>query len=393
MRRALRDVSPEVRPEDVSRSRRRRWRYRTSRSALASTVRSSSGSAGAPSTSTGTGTPTFACSRPGVRVQPGPPGPRSAPPRPAGPARARARARARGRRVGRGPDAEQDAALELRHDHPGPSGTSRRSRRVERRAPPSRRPARSRRRGRSRRCGAARAPRTGRVQPAQQVGRAGRSSTTCAGGPPSRCRVISADDGPAGSASHCAAPAAAAGHRSARPQRGRAPVRRVAQRGEPQLHVRHDEPGPPACTCSDDPARDVAAVLQQPSLEAHLGRGDGRRRWLRDRRAAAGATSAAATARRAAAHGQRLREGPEVELDDLGVVHEVLAGGGVGVAALVQDVAAVADLQAPAGVLLDHDDRDAGGVDLSAADEDLVLQRGGQARRRLVQQQHRRARA
>src|SRR3712207_8817318 len=40
------------------------------------------------------------------------------------------------------------------------------------------------------------------------------------------------------------------------------------------------------------------------------------------------------------------RSRPQVELDDLGVVHERLAGVGVGVAALVEHVAAVADLQA-----------------------------------------------
>ena len=51
----------------------------------------------------------------------------------------------------------------------------------------------------------------------------------------------------------------------------------------------------------------------------------------------------------------------------------------------------MADLEAAAGVLLDHDDRDAGLVDLPAADEHLVLERRRQAGRRLVEQQHRRA--
>jgi hypothetical protein len=48
-----------------------------------------------------------------------------------------------------------------------------------------------------------------------------------------------------------------------------------------------------------------------------------------------------------------------------GSLSSSLAGAGVGVAALVQHVAAVADLQAAAGVLLDHHDRHAGGVDLA----------------------------
>ena len=69
-----------------------------------------------------------------------------------------------------------------------------------------------------------------------------------------------------------------------------------------------------------------------------------------------------------------LGQGAEVELDDLGVVEELVAGAGVGVAALVEHVAAVADLQAAAGVLLDHHDRHAGVVDLPAADEHLVLE-------------------
>ena len=60
----------------------------------------------------------------------------------------------------------------------------------------------------------------------------------------------------------------------------------------------------------------------------------------------------------------------------------------VGVAALIEDVAAVADLQAAAGVLLDHDRRHAGLVDVGDADEGVVLPDGRQARRRLVEQQH-----
>src|SRR5688500_10390132 len=56
--------------------------------------------------------------------------------------------------------------------------------------------------------------------------------------------------------------------------------------------------------------------------------------------------------------GSGLRQGPQVELDDLGVVHEALAGVGVSVLALVEHIAAIADLQAATGVLLDHDDRD-----------------------------------
>src|SRR5690242_5507266 len=58
-----------------------------------------------------------------------------------------------------------------------------------------------------------------------------------------------------------------------------------------------------------------------------------------------------------------LGEGAEVELDDLGVVGELAAGAAVGVSALVEHVAAVADLQAATGVLLDHHDADAGLVD------------------------------
>ena len=45
----------------------------------------------------------------------------------------------------------------------------------------------------------------------------------------------------------------------------------------------------------------------------------------------------------------------QVEGDDFRIVHQVAPLAGVGVAALVEDVAAVADLQAAAGVLFDDD--------------------------------------
>lgn len=47
---------------------------------------------------------------------------------------------------------------------------------------------------------------------------------------------------------------------------------------------------------------------------------------------------------------------PQVQLDDLGVLHELASSACVGVLPLVQDVTAVADLQATAGVLFHHDD-------------------------------------
>src|SRR5690606_14924283 len=47
-------------------------------------------------------------------------------------------------------------------------------------------------------------------------------------------------------------------------------------------------------------------------------------------------------------------ERAQVELRDLRVDEELAPGRGVRVAALVEHVAAIADLQAPAGVLLDH---------------------------------------
>ena len=66
-------------------------------------------------------------------------------------------------------------------------------------------------------------------------------------------------------------------------------------------------------------------------------------------------------------------------------------GAGVRVAALVEHVAAVADLQAATRVLLDHDHGDAGPVDLAGADEGLVLAHRRQPGGRLVEQQHARA--
>ena len=63
-------------------------------------------------------------------------------------------------------------------------------------------------------------------------------------------------------------------------------------------------------------------------------------------------------------------------------------GARVRVLALVQHVAAVADLQAAAGVLFHHDDGNAGPVDLVDPEEGLVLFDGGEAGRRLIEQQH-----
>ena len=59
-----------------------------------------------------------------------------------------------------------------------------------------------------------------------------------------------------------------------------------------------------------------------------------------------------------------LDQGAEVQLDHLRVREQLTAGTGVGVGALIEHVAPMADLQTPAGVLLDHDDRDPGLVDL-----------------------------
>jgi hypothetical protein len=72
----------------------------------------------------------------------------------------------------------------------------------------------------------------------------------------------------------------------------------------------------------------------------------------------------------------------------LGSLSRFGAGVRVGVATLVEDVAAVADLQTPPGVLLHHDDADTGPVDLLGPDEDLVLQGGRQTGGGLVEQEH-----
>jgi hypothetical protein len=85
--------------------------------------------------------------------------------------------------------------------------------------------------------------------------------------------------------------------------------------------------------------------------------------------------------------GLGLGEGAEVELDDLGVVGEILTGAGVGVLALVEDVPAVDDLQAAPGVLLDDDHGHPRLVDLPDAYEYLVLEGGGQARAGLIEEQ------
>jgi hypothetical protein len=69
-------------------------------------------------------------------------------------------------------------------------------------------------------------------------------------------------------------------------------------------------------------------------------------------------------------------------------VQERPAGALVRVPAGVEDVAAVADLQAPAGVLLDDHDGHAGGVDVAHARERLVLQLRREAGGRLVEEQH-----
>src|SRR3954453_19472081 len=66
----------------------------------------------------------------------------------------------------------------------------------------------------------------------------------------------------------------------------------------------------------------------------------------------------------------RLGESPEVEIDDLRVGHQRLAGVRIGVGPLGEAVGAGADLQAAPRVVLDHDDLDTGGVDPQAADED-----------------------
>ena len=84
------------------------------------------------------------------------------------------------------------------------------------------------------------------------------------------------------------------------------------------------------------------------------------------------------------------RQRPEVQLDHARVAQQLAAGAGVGVTALVEDVAAVADLEAATGVLLDHQDGHTGVVDHLAAQEHLVLEHRGEPGRRLVEQQQRR---
>ena len=54
----------------------------------------------------------------------------------------------------------------------------------------------------------------------------------------------------------------------------------------------------------------------------------------------------------------------EVEADDLLVIEQLSAGARVGILTLVKHVATVTDLQTTASVLLDHDGRHAGLVDL-----------------------------
>ena len=85
-----------------------------------------------------------------------------------------------------------------------------------------------------------------------------------------------------------------------------------------------------------------------------------------------------------------LGEGAEVELDDLGIREQRVAGAFVGVAALIEHVAAVGDLEHPAGVLLDDQHRNADVVDARDALEHVVLHHRRQSGRRLVEQQHRR---
>jgi ABC-type branched-subunit amino acid transport system substrate-binding protein len=86
--------------------------------------------------------------------------------------------------------------------------------------------------------------------------------------------------------------------------------------------------------------------------------------------------------------GSLLAERAEVELDHLRVLGQRRARPGVGVAPLVEDVGAVADLQAAGGVLLHHHDGDPGPVDVPGLDEHLVLHDGREAGRRLVEEQH-----
>ena len=52
---------------------------------------------------------------------------------------------------------------------------------------------------------------------------------------------------------------------------------------------------------------------------------------------------------------RRVSQRAQVKLDHLGILHQFPTRSGVGITALVQDVRPVADLQAAACVLLDHD--------------------------------------
>ncbi len=87
-----------------------------------------------------------------------------------------------------------------------------------------------------------------------------------------------------------------------------------------------------------------------------------------------------------------LGEGPQVELDDLGVVQQLSARSRVRVRTLVEHVATIGDEQAAPGVLFHHHDGGAGGVDRGDTVEHVVLHRGGQPRRRLIEEQDRRLR-
>ena len=85
----------------------------------------------------------------------------------------------------------------------------------------------------------------------------------------------------------------------------------------------------------------------------------------------------------------RLGQGPQVQLNDLRITSKGNSGARVGVLALIHDIAAVHDLQAPRGVLLDDNHRDTGLVDFLNPDEYFVLQGRAQARTGLVEEQNR----
>ena len=57
-------------------------------------------------------------------------------------------------------------------------------------------------------------------------------------------------------------------------------------------------------------------------------------------------------------------EGTEVELNDAGVVQQLTSRTGVRVFTLIQDICSVTNLEAPPGVLLNHDGGHAGFVNL-----------------------------